>query len=195
MALDRNGRIVRFNRRFVDMWRIPDSITAFWEHDEIVSFVSGQLKDPGDFLSKMDYLCLHPEAQSFDLVECTDGRIIEQYSLPPPRGVDSVGRVFSFRDITDRRLAEAALQREKEEQRALIRKLEEAHNQLLQSEKMASIGQLAAGVAHEINTPIGFINSNMGSLQNYLQDVFAMLDARHGHRLRQEPAAARVSRR
>lgn len=52
-----------------------------------------------------------------------------------------------------------ALQAEKEEQRILIQKLEEAHNQLLQSEKLASIGQLAAGVAHEINNPIGFVNS------------------------------------
>jgi signal transduction histidine kinase len=54
-------------------------------------------------------------------------------------------------------------------------KLEEAHNQLLQSEKMASIGQLAAGVAHEINNPIGFVYSNLGSLERYVQDLFAML--------------------
>ncbi|HEU0187886.1 MAG TPA: GAF domain-containing protein, partial [Gallionellaceae bacterium] len=54
-------------------------------------------------------------------------------------------------------------------------KLEEAHNQLLQSEKMASIGQLAAGVAHEINNPIGFVYSNLGALERYVQDLFAML--------------------
>jgi signal transduction histidine kinase len=59
----------------------------------------------------------------------------------------------------------AALQREKDEQALLIARLEQAHNQLLQSEKMASIGQLAAGVAHEINNPIGFVNSNMHCLQ------------------------------
>ncbi len=192
MALDTGGRIVRFNRRFVDMWRIPDSITAFWEHDLMMSHVSGQLKDPAGFLSKMDDLRRRPEAESFDVVECADGRIIERYSLPQPVGVDSVGRIFSFRDITDRKLAEAAMQREKEEQHALIKKLEEAHNQLLQSEKMASIGQLAAGVAHEINNPIGFVNSNMASLQNYLRDIFAILDAYADLEplLRQAPAAA-----
>ena len=64
-----------------------------------------------------------------------------------------------------------------QEQEALIRKLHEAKNQLLQAEKMASIGQLAAGVAHEINNPIGFINSNVGSLERYLNNVFAVLDA------------------
>ena len=53
-----------------------------------------------------------------------------------------------------------ALVHEKEEQAALIRKLEQAHNQLLQSEKLASIGQLAAGVAHEINNPIGYRFNN-----------------------------------
>ncbi len=56
-------------------------------------------------------------------------------------------------------------------------KLEQASHQLLQSEKMASIGQLAAGVAHEINNPIGYVYSNLGSLEKYLQDFFAVLDA------------------
>ena len=57
------------------------------------------------------------------------------------------------------------------------KKLEETQNQLLQSEKMASIGQLAAGVAHEINNPIGYVYSNLGSLGNYLNDLFEVLDA------------------
>lgn len=57
-------------------------------------------------------------------------------------------------------------------QRILNEKLEEAHNQLLQSEKMASIGQLAAGVAHELNNPIGFVYSNLGTLKTYLDDIF-----------------------
>lgn len=61
--------------------------------------------------------------------------------------------------------------------RAINQQLEEAHNQLIQSEKMASIGQLAAGVAHEINNPIGYVYSNLGSLQGYLKDVFDIVDA------------------
>lgn len=56
-------------------------------------------------------------------------------------------------------------------------KLSDAQNKLMQSEKLASIGQLAAGVAHEINNPIGFIFSNFGTLEQYLQDLFEMLDA------------------
>lgn len=57
------------------------------------------------------------------------------------------------------------------------RKLEDAQAQLVQSEKMASIGQLAAGVAHEINNPIGYVNSNLGALGKYLADVFQLVDA------------------
>ena len=55
--------------------------------------------------------------------------------------------------------------------------LEDAHTQLLQSEKMASIGQLAAGMAHEINNPIGYVHSNLGSLETYIDDVFRVVDA------------------
>ncbi|MDO9100902.1 MAG: ATP-binding protein [Candidatus Nitrotoga sp.] len=55
-------------------------------------------------------------------------------------------------------------------------KLEKAQNDLLQSEKMAAIGQLAAGVAHEINNPIGYVFSNLGTLEKYVQECFTMLD-------------------
>ena len=54
-------------------------------------------------------------------------------------------------------------------------KLSEAQDKLVQSEKLASIGQLAAGVAHEINNPIGYIFSNFGTLEKYLSDLFEML--------------------
>lgn len=77
--------------------------------------------------------------------------------------------------LEEKQRAEEALKTEKAEQRVLISRLEEAHNQLLQAEKMASIGQLAAGVAHEINNPIGFVNSNLGVLKNYVQTLLNLI--------------------
>jgi PAS domain S-box-containing protein len=81
------------------------------------------------------------------------------------------------RDIDSRRHAEEDLKQALAEAKALNAKLAEAQSQLLQSEKMASIGQLAAGVAHELNNPIGFVSSNLGSLESYLKDIFAILAA------------------
>ncbi len=84
--------------------------------------------------------------------------------------------IGSLTDITDRKNMEEALKKTGEEQKLLIEKLQQAQAQLLQSEKMASIGQLAAGVAHEINNPVGFVNSNMGSLRNYVETLFKVID-------------------
>ena len=88
--------------------------------------------------------------------------------------------VFDYTDtaLYQRKLVHAidALEHEKSEQKRLIAKLEEAQNQLLQSEKLASIGQLAAGVAHEINNPIGFVNSNLGTLKRYVEDLLRLID-------------------
>lgn len=81
------------------------------------------------------------------------------------------------RDISERLAAEQALRHEKDEQAALIRKLEDAQNQLLQSEKLAAIGQLAAGVAHEINNPMGFIRSNLATLRGYAENLLDVVKA------------------
>ncbi|WP_223247261.1 ATP-binding protein [Sulfuriferula sp. AH1] len=69
-----------------------------------------------------------------------------------------------------------SLHAEQLKQQVLIKKLESAQGQLLQSEKMASIGQLAAGVAHEINNPIGYVYSNLSTLEKYLEDIFRIMD-------------------
>ena len=58
-----------------------------------------------------------------------------------------------------------------------IKTLKSSNLQLLQSEKMASVGQLAAGVAHEINNPVGFISSNLGTLRDYIEDIRQVIDA------------------
>jgi two-component system NtrC family sensor kinase len=86
-------------------------------------------------------------------------------------------------DVTETAQTQAKLKstskrliQEKEAQQKLIEKLEEAKNQLLQSEKMASIGQLAAGVAHEINNPVGFIKSNFNSLNHYTEQIKQTLE-------------------
>jgi len=70
-----------------------------------------------------------------------------------------------------------ALSKKQAEQDQLIRKLETANTQLLQSEKLAAIGQLAAGVAHEINNPIGYVLSNLKTLDGYVLDMLRIIDA------------------
>lgn len=80
-------------------------------------------------------------------------------------------------DITQRKQQELLLADNLNRLQTLNERLEEAGSQLMQSEKMASIGQLAAGVAHELNNPIGFVHSNLGTLDGYLHDLLAIIEA------------------
>ncbi len=96
--------------------------------------------------------------------------------LRDPEG-NVIGLVGIARDITERKRIEAELLSRNKELTELNTKLYQAQEQLMQSEKMASIGQLAAGVAHEINNPIGYIFSNFNTLETYMSRIFGILSA------------------
>lgn len=118
---------------------------------------------------EQEYRIVTPENQSIWVVDRT---IVRRDAAGEVMFCDGV-----LTDITERKSQQLALAKNLAEQKELNRRLEEAHNQLLQSEKMASIGQLAAGIAHELNNPIGFVHSNLGTLDGYVRDLVELIDA------------------
>jgi signal transduction histidine kinase len=100
---------------------------------------------------------------------------------------DEIRSLARLNEEQNRRIEE--LSQAHAEVQAINRRLEDTQQQLLQSEKMASIGQLAAGVAHEINNPIGYVHSNLGSLEGYIEDIFRILEV-YGEVERANPGQA-----
>lgn len=110
LVVDQTGKIRTFNRKFVDMWQIPPEIIASQDDNQSINYVLGQLKEPEQFIAKIRELYAQPEAESYDILEFKDGKIFERYSKPQQIEKANVGRVWSFRDITERRRNEKALQ-------------------------------------------------------------------------------------
>jgi signal transduction histidine kinase len=104
----------------LELWHFPKGSLDTLDDVQIISKVLDQLKDPNSFLQKVQELYHQPDAESFDVLEFKDGRFFDRFSIPQEIDGKNVGRVWSFRDITERKTAQERLQRS-------VAELEKAH--------------------------------------------------------------------
>ena len=109
LVVDNAGRITSFNQRFVELWNIPAEVLDALDDTVALTFVLDQLVNPQLFVAKVRELYERPEATSHDVVEFLDGRIFERNSMPQRIDGETVGRVWSFRDVTEQKRLEREL--------------------------------------------------------------------------------------
>jgi PAS domain S-box-containing protein len=102
LVVNGEGKVTGHNDQFVKMWNIPPEVVASKEDEKLLNHVLEQLKDPQVFINKVRELYEHPDTSSFDILEFKDGRVFERYSLPQRINGQPVGRVWSFRNVTER---------------------------------------------------------------------------------------------
>ena len=109
LVTDYDGWVTGFNQKFVEMWRIPPEALGAGSHQKLRYVVSRQFADPAAFLARIEQIYEESPPETHDLLELTDGRVIERVSKIQRIEDRNVGRVWSFRDITQRMAAEAEL--------------------------------------------------------------------------------------
>ena len=149
LVVDEQGKVISHNKRFAQIWSIPDELLAIKDDDKLLAFVLSQLQNADEFIDKVRYLYDHKKEKSRDEILFKDGRVLDRYSAPLifPNG-DYFGRIWFFRDITDRKRME---------------------EQLVRQEKLAVLGQLAGGVGHELRNPLGVIKNSVYFLNMALE--------------------------
>ena len=146
LAVDNNGKVIKTNKRFAELWRVPQSLIDSADDDGLLHHVVSQLIDPERFLAKVHALYISAE-EGRDTLHFKDERVFERYSAPIIMDGNIVGRVWSFHDITARTQAETAAAT--------------FEAQLQHAQKMESVGRLAGGVAHDFNNMLGVILGNV----------------------------------
>jgi len=106
LVVDETGRIIMFNRHFIELWAIPHGLVEAGIDEPVLMTVASRVKDKGQFLSRVRYLYDHPEEHSHEEVETADGRIIDRHSASLYDAQRTyLGRIWFFRDITEKKRA------------------------------------------------------------------------------------------
>ncbi|MFA6332021.1 MAG: PAS domain S-box protein [Methanoregula sp.] len=122
-VVDQDDRITSYNQNFVNMWNIPRRLLESGDAVTVTNHLLPQLKDPEGFLVNINECRTHTGRESVDMIEFNDGKIYERYSKPQVIGDSVVGRVWSYRDITDRKHAEEKLIASVQEKEVLLREI------------------------------------------------------------------------
>jgi PAS domain S-box-containing protein len=102
LVIDKDGRVAAFNRRFCELWRIPEELIRQKDDQTLLAFVADQLEDPTGFLSRVNEIYVRDDAVSTDVLWFKDGRVFERRSHPQFLGGKPEGRVWSFNDVSER---------------------------------------------------------------------------------------------
>lgn len=114
LVVDRDGKVVAYNRKFAEMWGIPETALRGGHSAGLQTLVRERLEDPDSFVAEIRRLYAHPEECRRDIVRLTDGTVFERDTQPQCVAGKCVGRVWSYRDITDRHRASKRAHRQME---------------------------------------------------------------------------------
>ncbi|MBA3922478.1 MAG: HAMP domain-containing histidine kinase, partial [Nostocaceae cyanobacterium] len=161
----------------------PETVVQQGDDRKILELVVTKPQDTEAFIAKVDYLYQHPDLASRDEIILKDGRTLDRYTVSVCSFEGNYyGRVWYFRDISEVKAATLALQASSAQIKQKASQLEKTllelqytQVQLIQSEKMSSLGQLVAGIAHEINNPVNFIYGNLTHVTEYIQELMHLL--------------------
>ena len=119
-VVDRGGKIVNFNQKFLEMWYIPETVIDERDEEVLLAYIEDQLNDRNGFIEKVSWLHSNPDKDAFDVLEFRDGRIFERMTLPQRIGGTIIGRVWSFRDVTQQRSTLGVLQTTQANYRSVV---------------------------------------------------------------------------